>query len=530
MHPAKDIECGRRFIRVSLAKLLVECCGRNAYSESNDGEEEEEEAERSKRFPFLYTYDRQSWEQLELSLKKVRSLLQRKDATVSYSGNAADTRKVNDSNNCDPDPGRIRLPVLGKRFDAVIRMIEIHKAVSPIRQRLEDQIAANSFDFSSAIEQDKINEILYVPLIHASALTTTLSEVWSNSPPLFLRVFIETVDDEQTQKTVKSLFREEKKQSPEPTSGAEETLYSLVDGKSTARILRSNMFDLNCFQDKVEHIIQEMNGEIFSNYLSILVQLRYTIETGSTMDQTLRASLKTRRHMTSGKVKMDELRRHRVALGAEHGDDPLPEALRVSEQHTAARKRKASDKRPDAPPGKDADIYEDQDPSPAKRSRVRSSRLGAGEAAALVPPDPGLFDERGKVTRRTAWTEDEKNCVKLGVERFGVGSWMTIKEEYSDVLRNRTNVQIKDCWRTMVKKNKVTSPEAADAAPVPATPSVRPTAQAGASEDSTRKEASDGGIKEMMGEDRQEEAGGNERSNDGRSVGRTTELCRSTWV
>ena len=47
------------------------------------------------------------------------------------------------------------------------------------------------------------------------------------------------------------------------------------------------------------------------------------------------------------------------------------------------------------------------------------------------------------------------SVVKEGVKRHGAGKWMEIKKEFGQVLRNRTSVQIKDCWRTMSKNNEV---------------------------------------------------------------------------
>uniref|UniRef100_G3PV88 Uncharacterized protein n=1 Tax=Gasterosteus aculeatus TaxID=69293 RepID=G3PV88_GASAC len=54
---------------------------------------------------------------------------------------------------------------------------------------------------------------------------------------------------------------------------------------------------------------------------------------------------------------------------------------------------------------------------------------------------------------RKKWSEDETNNLKAGVKRFGEGSWSQIKAYYS--FEDRTNVNLKDRWRTLKKSNVV---------------------------------------------------------------------------
>lgn len=55
--------------------------------------------------------------------------------------------------------------------------------------------------------------------------------------------------------------------------------------------------------------------------------------------------------------------------------------------------------------------------------------------------------------RRKMWTERETQNLKDGVKKFGEGNWKQIRAYYS--FNNRTNVNLKDRWRTMKNQNLV---------------------------------------------------------------------------
>lgn len=57
--------------------------------------------------------------------------------------------------------------------------------------------------------------------------------------------------------------------------------------------------------------------------------------------------------------------------------------------------------------------------------------------------------------KRRRFTEEEKTAIKLGVRKFGFGKWSNIKDYYGEELRSRTSVDIKDCYRNMMKRNEV---------------------------------------------------------------------------
>lgn len=51
------------------------------------------------------------------------------------------------------------------------------------------------------------------------------------------------------------------------------------------------------------------------------------------------------------------------------------------------------------------------------------------------------------------WTDDEVNALKDGCRHFGVGSWSKILGYHWDRFNNRTQVDLKDKWRNLVRNN-----------------------------------------------------------------------------
>lgn len=54
---------------------------------------------------------------------------------------------------------------------------------------------------------------------------------------------------------------------------------------------------------------------------------------------------------------------------------------------------------------------------------------------------------------RRRWTKEETDCIMVGVSKCGEGQWRKIKDMFPELLQHRTNVQIKDRWRT-IQSNK----------------------------------------------------------------------------
>ncbi|KAI3377770.1 hypothetical protein L3Q82_008911 [Scortum barcoo] len=55
--------------------------------------------------------------------------------------------------------------------------------------------------------------------------------------------------------------------------------------------------------------------------------------------------------------------------------------------------------------------------------------------------------------KKRKWTESETNKLKEGVKKFGEGNWSKIQAYYS--FKDRTNINLKDRWRTLKKLKMV---------------------------------------------------------------------------
>jgi hypothetical protein len=62
---------------------------------------------------------------------------------------------------------------------------------------------------------------------------------------------------------------------------------------------------------------------------------------------------------------------------------------------------------------------------------------------------------------RITWTAEEKEALKEGLRRYGIGGWKDILLDVhlGSLLRSRTNVDLKDKYRTMIKSREITEEE-----------------------------------------------------------------------
>lgn len=243
-----------------------------------------------------------------------------------------------------------------------------------------------------------------------------------------------------------------------------------------------------------------------------LVALGYTTEPinidDSRQQQVTQYHRKTstkRGHADTGSSqKVSALKKSRFALKHNHGSDPLEESrLAGKKLHEQLKEKKAANQNEDmeveeaekekannstealhgggSDEGVEKDINdsdgedeEDEDdgqsrpdlktpPKPRSPRKKITRTSGSKSPVKYMPknydgplPDRNIYNEDGrKVVKRHRWSNEEKEAVVQGVRKFGRGKWVQVKSAFPNRLRNRTAVQIKDCFRTMWNKNEL---------------------------------------------------------------------------
>eukprot|EP00592_Proboscia_alata_P005362 CAMPEP_0194371042 /NCGR_PEP_ID=MMETSP0174-20130528/19397_1 /TAXON_ID=216777 /ORGANISM="Proboscia alata, Strain PI-D3" /LENGTH=236 /DNA_ID=CAMNT_0039148857 /DNA_START=40 /DNA_END=747 /DNA_ORIENTATION=+ len=100
-----------------------------------------------------------------------------------------------------------------------------------------------------------------------------------------------------------------------------------------------------------------------------------------------------------------------------------------------------------------------------KRSRLLDPKQSARSLSFTdsddenVSPSSPCVKIRRIQKKRRRFTNVEKNAIIKGVEKFGKGQWAKIKNEYKAILVDRTGVNIKDCYRTMLGNDEIDQKE-----------------------------------------------------------------------
>ncbi len=265
--------------------------------------------------------------------------------------------------------------------------------------------------------------------------------------------------------------------------GVDEVVLSLFDAESLnsqaqlkpwtelKAILQTKYFSLNYLQEMTEKLLQEWNREIFGDR-PFLVKKKYRMaDSDNYSDSTDIAR-------TASDRRLQALKRKREILYKYHGDDPLEESRRIAAQARGARVRDEGSRAGDVPV-RDVHVRErsDQEHDDQRGDNGNEEEeiveddeqeeVGPLELSGLPPrkkmyvkiyrgaePDEDIYTADGRVKKRRPWSDREIGALKKGVAKFGKGCWAEIKNEYAEILRNRTTVQIKDKWRNMERKGE----------------------------------------------------------------------------
>lgn len=295
-----------------------------------------------------------------------------------------------------------------------------------------------------------------------------------------LSEYVSKMDDPHARSICDCLIQDPDEDSSQP---------KLCDIEVVRAVLRGKFFDLNYLQDKIETIVHKWNCGVFGRLDPELIRCEYRLPTKNSRvainvskeDRVYiedpRSARKVKRPRDEGAVALDEkeieaLQETRDNLRQEHGEDPLEASRQLAaeagledlEEVLSPAMKRVRDMEMENELS--MELVEEDDEDDMDRAKLtdlpekaglkkKRRKSDPGKRFRGTEPDAGIFDEQGKVTRRRKWTEEEKNAVKTGVKKYGPGKWAVIKDEYPDILRNRTGVQIKDVWRTMQNNREV---------------------------------------------------------------------------
>jgi hypothetical protein len=302
----------------------------------------------------------------------------------------------------------------------------------------------------------------------------------------------------------------------------EECEPELADIKHIAAVMQERPFSLEYLQERIEKIITKWRHYCFGNSQAYLYGFLQPLEAVvRSPSNNMRGKGSQRKTAKKRKQAVATLQEHRKHLDQNHGDDPLDESRDIAEKATGkprksswrksqpmryspenrrkddeeadetvidevpSKKRKAAKSHDSESSGEseEEEYIDGSEKSPTSRRKKRSS-LSSVPRKAKTPrvskfsnrsnlykydPDPGVFNENGKVLRRIPWSDEEIKCLIAGMKttkNFKKGKlgkedeenrhrWSFIKHSFSYVLRNRTTVQIKDKVRNMKLNNEI---------------------------------------------------------------------------
>lgn len=451
--------------RVRLAELLKDACGADPYADM--------ERPMSK-------WDRDLWSDFEDDLAAVSGALQRMDATVELYGTDSDPPE-----NADDAGGR---DLSADKLELMVTYLRIQAALAPIRGDLE--AAVEKQEKTAKIDAAKLKEF---------------------------GKYVDALPDEKAKEACHLLFDKKSKAKTYKLKDMEEIAAYLTDKPFDLLYLQDKIerlvqkWNVAVFGDK-DPLLIDLKYRL-PNDQQIRAAAKMTKKKRLSVTPHHGPAYKKRRSTLGGaaaaaaavaaddddedgklpaktEAELEELRQKRANLGEGHGEDPLNDSIKAAAE--AAGIAVVDNKTDDDIIATDEDDEElaspvlkkaredlrrlsfvdelAKDDEEDEKERVQLSSLpdkvqikGEKQRRQSKPetlfrgriPDEGIFNDKGNVVKRRRWTEEEKNAVKQGVEMHGVGNWVKIKDEYAEILRNRTSVQIKDVWRTMSKNSEV---------------------------------------------------------------------------
>ena len=129
----------------------------------------------------------------------------------------------------------------------------------------------------------------------------------------------------------------------------------------------------------------------------------------------------------------------------ENGTDPLEESRDLAEKYDPIKRRKVASflhEKKSVTRIHFSDSESDSDTEDRVLSEVPARADINREQLAQISStvvQHSIIHQR----KKRKFTDEEKDAIKIGVERFGYGRWAIIKGEHKEALRNRTSVNIK---------------------------------------------------------------------------------------
>jgi hypothetical protein len=236
LHPARNCNFGRLYLRRYLAELLVNAVGAPPYG--TDKDEELGLVTTTPRVTSpdnLAKWDVERWSDLQDDLEHIRDILLRQDAVLNLKDESM-------AENPEMDEERAEMASFGKKYQILIQCLEVNKAIAPIRWDLEEQILKKD-EGQPELDKKKVAEVVRI---------------------------ISEIKNERCVEVAETLFA---KKPAKKNKGTE----TFEDISALAKILDSKPFNLSYVQNKIEVVLRRWSCDTFGSDDPMLFRLRYGI-------------------------------------------------------------------------------------------------------------------------------------------------------------------------------------------------------------------------------------------------------------